>query len=224
MGRSPTTEDDGCTGDDGSPSDCPLLYVMPTRSTLRLSPAEQPTSVSPNRVPCGAIATARHRLRVAGELDARLPGARIPDAHRPGRAPAGQPGRCAICMAKAVRRSIQDNGVTRGRLSGGSRGGGLAVAGAEAGDGGDAGPEEQQRDDHGGVVAGGQRGPGPKVDRLGVDLAAAVEGVGQWCDPGQWCADKCGGDQGYPGESGQVADRGEGVVAEPGERQQPGRG
>jgi hypothetical protein len=28
------------------PSDCPLLYVMPTRSTLRLSPAEQPTSIS----------------------------------------------------------------------------------------------------------------------------------------------------------------------------------
>ncbi len=47
MGRSPTIEDDSCTGDDGSPSDCPLLYVMPTRSTLRLSPAEQPTSISP---------------------------------------------------------------------------------------------------------------------------------------------------------------------------------
>ena len=32
------------------PSDCPLLYVMPTRSTLRLSPAEQPTSISPTAV------------------------------------------------------------------------------------------------------------------------------------------------------------------------------
>src|SRR4051794_20122727 len=47
MGRSPTTDDDSCTGDDGSPSDRPLLYVMLTRSTLRLSPAEQPTSISP---------------------------------------------------------------------------------------------------------------------------------------------------------------------------------
>src|SRR5262249_47959749 len=44
MGRSPTTEAGICTQDDGAPSDCPLLYVMPERSTLRLSPAEQPTS------------------------------------------------------------------------------------------------------------------------------------------------------------------------------------
>jgi hypothetical protein len=46
-GRPPTTEARSCTGDDGSPSDCPLSYVMPARSVLRLSPAEQPTSISP---------------------------------------------------------------------------------------------------------------------------------------------------------------------------------
>jgi hypothetical protein len=47
MGRSPTAEHDICTGDEGSPSDCPLLYVMRRRSTLRLSPARQHTSISP---------------------------------------------------------------------------------------------------------------------------------------------------------------------------------
>src|SRR5215467_14878157 len=120
--------------------------------------------------------------------------------------------------------SVEDNGVARGRLSGGSRGGGLAVAGAEAGDGGDARTEEQQCDDGGGVVGGGQGGPGPQADCLNVDLSAAVKDVGQWGDPGQWCADEYGGDQGQSGESGQVADRGEGVVAEPGEPQQPGCG
>jgi hypothetical protein len=45
IGRPLTIEHDSCAGGDGSPSDCPLLCVMPTRSTLRLSPAEQPTSM-----------------------------------------------------------------------------------------------------------------------------------------------------------------------------------
>jgi hypothetical protein len=46
IGRPFTIEHDSCAGGDGSPSDCPLLCVMPTRSTLRLSPAEQPTSMA----------------------------------------------------------------------------------------------------------------------------------------------------------------------------------
>src|SRR5262249_35143556 len=119
--------------------------------------------------------------------------------------------------------SLQES-VARGRLSGGSRRGGLAIAGAGAGDGGETGAGGRQRDEGGGGGGGGGGGPGPQADRLDVDLSAAVKDVGQWSDPGQWCADECAGDQGQPGESGQVADRGEGVVAEPGEPQQPGCG
>ena len=47
MARCPTTEADSCTGDPGSPSDCPLLYVMPTRSARRLNPAEPEMSIRP---------------------------------------------------------------------------------------------------------------------------------------------------------------------------------
>jgi SAM-dependent methyltransferase len=50
MGRSPTIEHDSCTGDDGSPSDCPLLYVMPTRSTLRFEPSRPAHVDEPNRL------------------------------------------------------------------------------------------------------------------------------------------------------------------------------
>jgi hypothetical protein len=37
IGRPFTIEHDSCAGGDGSLSDCPLLCVMPTRSTLRQS-------------------------------------------------------------------------------------------------------------------------------------------------------------------------------------------
>jgi hypothetical protein len=57
MGRSPTIDDDSCTGDAGSPSDGPSPYAIPTRSTLRLSPAEQPTArrLGDGRIQDGAV-------------------------------------------------------------------------------------------------------------------------------------------------------------------------
>src|SRR5438128_8421512 len=67
--RQATIEHDSCTGDDGSPSDCPLLYVMPTRSTLRLSPAEQPTSISPTAL----APTRRAASAMAGYSTAQRP-------------------------------------------------------------------------------------------------------------------------------------------------------
>ena len=68
IGRSPLNEHASWTGDDGSPSDCPLLYVMPTRSMLSLSPAEQPTSISPT-----ALAPARRAASaIAGYSGAAL--------------------------------------------------------------------------------------------------------------------------------------------------------
>jgi hypothetical protein len=72
MGRSPTIEHDSCTGDDGSPSDCPLLYVMPTRSTLRLSPAEQPKSISPTAFAPTRRAASAMEGRLQNQTEARL--------------------------------------------------------------------------------------------------------------------------------------------------------
>src|SRR5262249_25307537 len=69
--------------------------------------------------------------------------------------------------------SLQDSGVARGRLSGGSRRGGLAIAGAEAGDGGDTGAEEHQRGEGGGAGGGGEGGARPQAGRLAGGVSAA---------------------------------------------------
>jgi hypothetical protein len=73
MGRSPRSKMTAA-GNDGSPSDCPFLYVMPTRSRLRLSaPNSNVHSPLPGAPPRQLLETARRNVRSHWSASARLP-------------------------------------------------------------------------------------------------------------------------------------------------------